>query len=138
MNCAEIVCGKHITCFQISIYTGMRVKGKLWWLHVACTEGLTYYFVHQKRGGEAIDEMDILPLLGATHAEETSARLHPQFQGKAIHDGWKSYQGYDCEHFLCNAHHLLELIFIGEQYQQAWAIQMLILLGRIKYMVDEG
>jgi transposase len=102
--------------------TGMRVSGKLWWLHVACTDGLTYYFVHQKRGGEAIDEMNILP----------------QFQGKAIHDGWKSYQGYDCEHFLCNAHHLRELIFIGEQYQQAWAIQMLILLGSIKYMVDEA
>jgi transposase len=102
--------------------TGMRVNGKLWWLHVACTDGLTYYFVHQKRGGEAINEMNILP----------------QFQGKAIHDGWKSYQGYDCEHFLCNAHHLRELIFIGEQYQQAWAIQMLILLGSIKYVVDEA
>jgi transposase len=102
--------------------TGMRVKGKLWWLHVACTAGLTYYFVHQKRGGEAIDEMDILP----------------QFQSKAIHDGWKSYQGYDCEHFLCNAHHLRELMFIGEQYQQAWAVQMMILLSSIKYMVDEA
>jgi hypothetical protein len=62
----------------------------------------------------------------------------PQFQGKAIHDGCTSYQGYDCEHFLCNAHHLRELIFIGEQYQQAWAIQMLMLLGSIKYMVDEA
>jgi transposase len=102
--------------------TGMRINGKLWWLHVACTDGLTYYFVHQKRGGEAIDEMDILP----------------QFQGKAIHDGWKSYQSYDCEHFLCNAHHLRELMFIGEQYQQAWAVQMMILLSSIKYMVDEA
>jgi hypothetical protein len=77
---------------------------------------LTYYFVHQKRGRDAIDEMNILP----------------QFQGKAIHDGWKSYQDYDCDHFLCNAHHLRELIFIWEQYQQPWAIQMLILLGSIK------
>jgi transposase len=102
--------------------TGMRVKGKLWWLHVACTDGLTYYFVHQKRGRDAIDEMNILP----------------QFQGKAIHDGWKSYQDYDCDHFLCNAHHLRELIFIWEQYQQPWAIQMLILLGSIKQAVDEA
>lgn len=102
--------------------TGLRVSGKLWWLHVACTDGLTYYFVHQKRGAEAIDEMGILP----------------QFQGKAIHDGWKSYQSYDCEHFLCNAHHLRELMFIWEQYQQAWAIQMLILLCSIKSIVDEA
>jgi transposase len=101
--------------------TGMRVNGQLWWLHVACTDGLTYYFVHQKRGHDAIDEMEILP----------------QFQGKAIHDGWKSYQHYNCEHFLCNAHHLRELMFIWEQYQQPWAIQMLILLGSIKSQVDE-
>jgi transposase len=102
--------------------TGLRVSGKLWWLHVACTDGLTYYFVHQKRGGEAIDEINILP----------------EFEGKAIHDGWKSYQGYDCEHFLCNAHHLRELMFIWEQYQQPWAIGMLILLGTIKSQVDEA
>ena len=102
--------------------TGMRVNGKLWWLHVACTNGLTYYFMHNKRGGEAIDEMGILP----------------QFKGRAIHDGWKSYQAYNCEHFLCNAHHLRELIFIWEQYQQAWAIQMLILLGSIKSQVHEA
>jgi transposase len=102
--------------------TGMRVNGKLWWLHVACTDGLTYYFVQSKRGHDAIDEMEILP----------------QFQGKAIHDGWKSYQHYNCEHFLCNAHHLRELMFMWEQYQQPWAIGMLILLGSIKSQVDEA
>jgi transposase len=100
--------------------TGLRVSGKLWWLHVACTDGLTYYFVHSKRGREAIDEMEILP----------------NFEGKAIHDGWKSYQNYQCQHYLCNAHHLRELMFIWEQYQQPWAIQMLILLGSIKSVVD--
>jgi transposase len=101
--------------------TGMRVNGKLWWLHVACTNGLTYYYVHSKRGQEAIDEMEILP----------------NFEGKAIHDGWKSYQDYECQHYLCNAHHLRELIFIWEQYQQAWALNMFILLGSIKSAVDE-
>jgi transposase len=101
--------------------TGMRVNGKLWWLHVACTNGLTYYFVHPKRGKAAIDEMNILP----------------QFQGKAVHDSWVSYGTYEgCTHYLCNAHHLRELTFIFERYGQPWAFQMILLLGTIKHQVD--
>lgn len=101
--------------------TGMRVNGKLWWLHVACTNGLTYYFVHPKRGKAAIDQMDVLP----------------QFEGKAVHDSWHSYGGYDgCTHYLCNAHHLRELTFIFERYEQPWAFQMMLLLGTIKHQVD--
>lgn len=101
--------------------TGMRVKSKLWWLHVACTDGLTSYFVHPKRGKAAMDEMNILP----------------QFQGKAVHDSWVSYGQYDgCTHYLCNAHHLRELTFILERYQQPWAFQMMLLLGTINHQVD--
>jgi len=100
--------------------TGLRVNGKLWWLHVACTNGLTYYFVHPKRGRVAMDEMGILP----------------EFESKAIHDGWKSYAGYDCEHFLCNAHHLRELQFILERYEQSWAFQMSLLLVTILRQVQ--
>lgn len=82
---------------------------------------MTYYFVHPKRGKAAIDEMNILP----------------QFEGKAVHDSWVSY-GNDgrCQHYLCNAHHLRELTFIFERYEQPWAFQMLLLLGTIKYQVD--
>jgi len=100
--------------------TGMRVNGKLWWLHVACTSGLTYYFVHPKRGAVAMDEMGMLP----------------KFAGKAIHDGWKSYEDYGCDHFLCNAHHLRELQFILERYDQSWAFQMSLLLVTILRQVQ--
>ena len=70
--------------------TGLRVNGKLWWLHVASSEFLTDYFVHPKRGQVAMTEMAVLP----------------QFQGISVHDGWSSYAHYDCDHALCNAHHL--------------------------------
>lgn len=100
--------------------TGFRVKGKLWWLHVASTDRLTYYFVHPKRGSTAMNEMQILP----------------HFTGKAIHDGLKSYAGYECEHFLCNAHHLRELQFILERYEQFWAFQMSLLLTTIHCQVQ--
>ncbi len=92
--------------------TGFRVKNKLWWLHVACTAGLTFYFVHRKRGKIAMDAMNILP----------------QFKGIANHDGLRSYGQYDdSTHSLCNAHHLRELIFIAERYEQIWASQMVAL-----------
>lgn len=100
--------------------TGMRVNGALWWLHVAATNGLTYYFVHPKRGQAAMDEMDILP----------------SFSGKAIHDGWKSYSRYECEHFLCNAHHLRELQFMLERDEQLWSFQMSLLLVTIHCQVQ--
>lgn len=72
--------------------TGLRVKGKLWWLHVASTQGVTFYFVHTKRGKAAMDAMGILP----------------DYNGISVHDGLKSYAQYACEHALCNAHHLRE------------------------------
>ena len=84
------------------------------WLHVACTSGDRYYFIHPKRGQVAMNAMDILP----------------HYQGVSVHDGWSSYGGYDCDHALCNAHHLRELRFVVERYQQTWAQEMMNLLRR--------
>jgi transposase len=96
--------------------TGMRVKSKLMWLHVACNGWLTAYFIDPKRGQLAMDAIDILP----------------NFEGISVHDGLASYSKYDSTHALCNAHHLRELRFIVERYEQDWASKMIALLVEIK------
>lgn len=86
--------------------SGIRVLKKLYWLHVAGTSKHTLFHVDEHRGEEAMIKMGILPF----------------FAGKAVHDHWASYFKYEgCFHALCNAHHLRELIYAYEQYQQAWA-----------------
>jgi transposase len=96
--------------------TGFRVKSKLMWLHVACNGWLTAYFIDPKRGQLAMDAIDILP----------------NFEGVSVHDGLASYGKYDSTHALCNAHHLRELRFIVERYEQDWASDMMTLLVEIK------
>lgn len=96
--------------------SGLRVAGKGQWLHVASTDELTYYGVHEKRGQEGMEEIGILP----------------EFHGTAVHDHWKPYFTYtECDHSLCNAHHLRELEFVSKQYEQPWAEEMSELLKDI-------
>jgi transposase len=97
--------------------SGLRVEGKLHWLHVAGTAELTHYHIHRKRGQVGIAAGGILP----------------EFSGKAVHDHFSSYLQFDkSRHCFCNSHHLRELQFVTEQYQQSWATELAELLLAIK------
>ena len=86
----------------------INIKGKLRWLHSASNEKWTLFFPHERRGTEAMEAMGILP----------------HFKGISVHDHWKPYLRFHCEHAFCNAHHLRELERAWEQDGQRWALAM--------------
>lgn len=102
--------------------TGMRVAGKLHWMHALATTMLTWVACHAKRGKLAFDALGILP----------------GFLGTLIHDGWKPYRDLPCQHGLCNSHHLRELTYIFEEFEQAWAGGMIELLVAACHEVNEA
>ncbi len=85
--------------------TGLRVDGKLHWLHSICDSAFTHYRIDTKRGAV------------------------PTFLtgGTIVHDHWKPYyahmSGVDA-HALCGAHHLRELKAIEEIEKEPWATEM--------------
>jgi len=103
--------------------TSCYIAGARWWWHSCSTEQLTHYAVHVKRGREAMDAIGILPAFGGT----------------SIHDGWASYWGYsNCQHGLCNVHHLRELKFFAEDKQQQWAADLIGVLLDMKDAVEQA
>jgi transposase len=89
--------------------SGLRVAGKLHWLHVAATDNLTWYGVHGKRGLAAMQTQDILT----------------RHEGVLVHDCWAPYWKLEgVTHALCNAHLLRELLHVSETTGQAWAQRM--------------
>ncbi len=68
--------------------SGVRINGKLQWLHVNSTKDTTYYAVHPKRGSEADKEIGILPT----------------YIDVLVHDHLKSLYNFPCKHAECNAH----------------------------------
>ena len=96
--------------------TGIRVKGKLHWLHCAVTLTLTWLAPHARRGTLAFEALGLLQGI----------------KGVLVPGGLASYKGLQCTHSLCNAHHIRELVYIDEQENEKiwdpWAQQMIALL----------
>ena len=106
--------------------TGIRLQAQNYWLHTASTATLTYLFVHQKRGKEAL---------------ESAASIIKDFKGSAVHDCWASYFKFQhCRHILCAAHLLRELRALIEMGSK-WAKSMfkfLIQLYKVEYPLDKA
>jgi transposase len=115
--------------------TGLRVAGRLHWLHVACSTRFTALFCHRKRGKEAIDAAGVLP----------------HFTGIVVHDAFAPYARYrSATHALCNAHLLRELIAVVDHHAAhpradadiptgwCWAGQVIDALLALKAITDTG
>lgn len=85
--------------------TGLRVAGKLHWLHTICDGAFTHYRISSKRG-------DVPSFLSG---------------GMVVHDHWKPYyarlEGVEA-HALCGAHHLREFQAIAEIEKEPWATEL--------------
>ena len=103
--------------------TGLRVAGRLHYVHVASNSRLTHYGADARRGKAAMDDIGILP----------------QYRGTCVHDGWLSYTFYPkSRHALCGAHLLRELIFfekLGVE-TKGWAAALKKLLLEMKTEVE--
>jgi transposase len=109
--------------------TGLRVDGRLRWVHSASTGEYVLLTVHDKRGVEAMDAAGVLN----------------RFHGVAVHDGWAPYDTYDLAmHARCNAHVLRELRAVADHHERiggtgwCWADQAADALRTMKRLVDRS
>jgi hypothetical protein len=87
--------------------SGIRVAASLHWVHVACTDRLTWYKAHPKRGKTAMADAGVLP----------------HFAGTVVTDAFSSYLKYGTARALCNAHILRDLdgVHHADPAGQTWA-----------------
>jgi transposase len=105
--------------------TGLRVEGRLHFVHVTSNSRLTHYAAAAGRGRTAMEEAGVLP----------------RYRGTCIHDGWPAYSFYtQCRHALCGAHLLRELTFFAELSEEtkAWAAPLKELLLEMKAEVEHA
>lgn len=106
--------------------TGLRVAGRLHWVHCARTGKYTLITCHPRRGRAGIDAAGVLS----------------RFRGIAVHDAWAAYDTYlDVEHQLCCAHALRELTAVIDTTPEAtwcWASQAADALVAMQKLVAEA
>ena len=105
--------------------TGLRVAGRLHWVHCARTDNYTLITCHPNRGRKGIDDAAVLP----------------RFKGVAVHDAWAPYDTYvDPAHQLCCAHALRELQGVadtaGRETAWCWADQVADALTAMQRLVS--
>jgi transposase len=114
----------HLTVAPVADESGVRVAGRLHWLHVMCTHLATFYGIHTHRGRVAMDDFAILPA----------------FVGTLVNDALASYTVYGTGQALCGAHVLRELIaVVGDaRHDTAWAQAMIDVLVDAKNAVADA
>ena len=106
--------------------TGLRVAGKLHWVHCARTDKYTLVICHPRRGREGIEALGVLP----------------RFGGIAVRDAWAPYDTYaDPEHQLCCAHVQRELQGVADGAPAGgwcWAAQAADALVEMQKLVSKA
>ena len=102
--------------------TGIRVNGKLYWVHNASSTHLTYQTVHERRGRKGIDDNGVLA----------------NSSGIAMHDCWSSYWRYsNVQHASCNIHYLREVNGVQQMEPlHTWPYEMSQLLLQMKHQKE--
>lgn len=106
--------------------TGVRINGVQNWLHTVCNKDYVYYGVNEKRGKEAIDDMEILKF----------------FTGILMHDHFKPYYKFEqITHAECNAHilrYLKSVIEVFHRKETEEFLEFLIGINKRKKEAIEG
>jgi transposase len=96
--------------------TGIRLNGKISWMHVVSNKNISFFAHHLNRGKKAMDDIGLLEL----------------YNGTLVHDRFSSYFSYSCDHSLCNAHILRDLVYVEETFDAHWAKEIRTLLVQAK------
>lgn len=96
--------------------TGIRLNGKNNWMHVVSNSTISFFAYHLNRGKKAMDDIGLLEL----------------YNGTLVHDRFSSYFSYSCDHSLCNAHILRDLVYVEETFDAPWAKEIKTLLLQAK------